>query len=218
MKLTLLSTLLFISFTSSAQIKKGSIFLGGDISFNGNKTSSQNNTSYNFHSSNIGLSISSGIAIKENLIVGIKLLYSSSKSKDNTPSYNVSASAAGGGVWLRKYYPLSKAFYLFIDGNINIQGLKTHNEQLSNFNYNKSSGININLGALPGITYQMKKKFFLEASLNNLFNAGYSRNKIEQKDNLGNLYNYKQSNYGISSSIGNGSNPLQIGARWIISK
>lgn len=218
MKLTLLSTLLFISFALSAQIKKGSIFIGGDISFSGNKTSAENNTPANTSTSNNAGILSAGFAVKDNLIVGVKVLYSSGKSKNNNPSYNNSTSAAGGGLWLRKYYPLSKAFYLFVDGGINVQGTKSDQEQTPNYNYYKTRGININAVILPGITYQMRKNFFLEASLNNLFSAGYTNNKNEQKDGIGNSYSYKQSYYGISSSIGSGSNPLQVGVRWIISK
>jgi hypothetical protein len=44
----------------------------------------------------------------------------------------------------------------------------------------------------------------------------YSHSKSEQTDSFGNVTKQSANNYGISSSLGNNTNPLQLGVRWII--
>ena len=113
MKKILLSSLaVFIAFLSQAQqsqqtqqtqIKKGTVFIGGNINFS-KQSASDNNPYYYPKATNINFSPSIGWAIKDNLVFGVTLGYGYQKSNqvqadsnyNKTNTYNV-------GVFLRKY-------------------------------------------------------------------------------------------------------------------
>ena len=220
MKLTLLSSLLFIAFTSSAQIKKGAVSLGVDFNFSGSKSTASTGNS---EAKNTGgfISVSGGKAVQDNLFVGAGLSYGISNNKNifsgNTMSEQ-DAHSVGGSVWVRKYYPVLKSFYLFINGGLYASSYSTENKQAAVV-ATKSNSFNLSAIVYPGISYQMRKNFFLDASINSLANLSYSHGKNETFDSQGNSTGItKSNNYGLSTSIGNSANPLQIGVRWIIQK
>jgi hypothetical protein len=221
MKSTFTALLVLITVGSSAQIKKGSIFLGGDLGLSGNSTRLVENSPVT-KSSSAGFNISPvlGKAIKDNLLAGVGVYYSINNQKQTAPN-GVSENKVnyyGGSIWLRKYYNLSKSFYLFLNGSLNVNASKQETKYKPQPNLSKATGFGINVNVYPGVAYQMRKNFFLEASLNSLASLSYARTKYEQKDNLGNSNSYIGKNYGFSSSLANGTNPLQIGVRWIIAK
>ena len=219
MKITFLSSLLFLSIYTSAQIKKGAIFLGGDISFGGSNSTNNLSPTQTSNSTSFGIGINAGKAVKENLIVGVKVGFSSINYKQDPTLTTFSKdelNSFGGGVWLRKYYTLSKAFYVFADASLT-SNFGKRNQQYNQpvYQINQKS-TNLSLTLFPGIAYQMRKRFFLEASLNNLLSIGYAHNTYKQTDSNGVLINSNTSN-SYSGAIGFGnSNPLQIGARWIL--
>jgi hypothetical protein len=219
MKSTITSLLVLITVASSAQIKKGSIFLGGDLGFSGGSTKPVENMPVT-ESKSTGFNISPlvGKAIKDNLIAGVGLYYSSNTLKQTAPNAvnKSTTNYYGGNVWLRKYYDLSKSFYLFLNTSLNVNISDQKTDYNPGPNLSKAKGFGINANIYPGVAYQMRKRFFLEASLNNLVSLNYGRTKYERKDELGNNSSYISKNYGFSSSIANGTNPLQIGVRWII--
>src|ERR1043165_4021963 len=103
MKKILVFSLLFILFTSASysQINKGSVLLGGNIGFSTNKTK---DTSLENNSVSILPVI--GIAIKQNLIVGINFSYAHNKNNLYVTSSQVEGESYGAGIFLRKYIPL----------------------------------------------------------------------------------------------------------------
>ena len=221
MKIVLLSILLFISFTSFAQIKQGSIALGGDVSFSGGNYSSSQPNSGSQNNYGGSISLLAGKAVKENLFLGGGVNYAGAKNKSTSSTSEVSeqnSHAYGAFIWTRKYYPVLKSFYLFINGNLGVS-FNNYEQKSTGALTQKQTGTTISAAILPGISYQMKKNFFLDAAINNLANVYYSTSKTNFKDNQGNTSSTtKNNNWGFSSSIGNGTNPLQIGMRWIISK
>src|SRR5450432_479199 len=108
--LFLVITFLF-TVTTNAQIKKGSVFLGGDIGGSTQKTK-DNGTAIN---SQDGLSISPvfGKAIKENLILGADAIFSLYKDKDANPVpyTNQRNNSYGAGIFIRKYKPIRKSSF-----------------------------------------------------------------------------------------------------------
>ena len=219
MKLTLLLSLfLLIAVTTSAQIKKGSIQLGLDAGFYGNKTTQS--VSGNTGSDNFYFSPSVGKAIKENLFIGLNATVSIGNHTDYNGSskYENKNRRYGGSIWIRQYYPIGKSFYLFLNGSAGASANTRKYITSQNITSSKTKGVGINAVFYPGISYQIKKNFFLDASLNNLVEIYYNRDKNEFLDQQGNMASIIQKNYGVVTSLGNGSNPLQFGLRWIFTK
>lgn len=221
MKSLLLFSFLFIAFTSGAQIKKGAVSLGVDFSFSGGKSSSNLPNSIEGKNFDGSAGITAGKAIEDNLFIGAGVNYGTSNNKNvlsgNTTSEQKS-NLIGGSVWVRKYYPVLKSFYLFVNGGLSVTGSSTESEQASVL-VSKYTGFTVSATVYPGISYQMRKNFFLDASVNSLANIFYSHGKSENFDSQGALVNTNKSDtYGVSTSIGNSANPLQIGMRWIIQK
>lgn len=202
----------FLSFSLQAQIKKGSTMLGFDFNFNGANSKYQAGTIETKTSSNsFGISLLAGKAIKENLFAGAGASYGTYKSNQGTSEQT--SKNYGGSIWLRRYFPVAKAFYIFANGSLGTTFGKTENNT-ANTAKNSSFGLSINL--TPGISYQVKKSFYLDAAIGNIANIYYSHAKSEQTDSFGNTTKQTGSNYGFSTSLGNDQNPLQIGLRWII--
>ena len=74
--LTLLTILLF-SCLANAQFSKGSLLVGGELSYSENSYSANGATDQNMHTGVFNLSL--GKAMNENTVFGINLTYSGSK-------------------------------------------------------------------------------------------------------------------------------------------
>ncbi len=214
MKKTLLlfAVTLLISFSLQAQIKKGATMFGFDLNAGGSTSKYQAGTLENKTSSgSFAVSLLAGKAVKENLFFGAGVSFGTYKNKQgNSEQTN---NNYGASAWSRKYFPVAKAFYVFLNGSLNA----TFGKSESNTNNNgTNSGFSLAVNLTPGISYQVKKTFYLDASIGNIANIYYSHSKSEQTDNFGNVTKQSGNNYGISSSLGNSTNPLQLGIRWII--
>src|SRR4051812_20144592 len=99
-KLLLLTfaSLFFLSFTSSAQITKGSVLLGGGISGGKGKSGSSPNEST---SSSFSLYPTLGIAVKDNAVVGLRLSYSRSQSGQSNINFSDKQNGYSAGVFYR---------------------------------------------------------------------------------------------------------------------
>ncbi len=202
------------SFIASAQITKGSILLGGGISFGGSKTESGG---FEYKYKGFGISPSIGFAVKDNQVVGFNLSYNLSEGKNTdlqSPNNN-EVTFYGAGIFYRKYLPLSKSFYLFGQAGA---GYNQGNTKVEYPNYRqdqKNQGFNLAL--YPGITYAVNKKFHLEASLNNLINLNYSTAKITTTTNGGNPQKSNSKRFGFSTNLSSAT-PLSIGFRFVLGK
>jgi hypothetical protein len=210
--LLLISTLIFTGIMN-AQIKKGAIFLGGDIGGSTQKTK----TGEIVTGKQKGLSISPvfGKAIKENLILGVNaglVLY-----ENNT---GISANAQKGasykaGAFLRKYSPIGKSnFYLFLQGGLSINYDKNENVSPPS-NLYKIQRYTVGITGYPGISYTVSKRLQLETGFNNLLNLNYFTEKKEYSSTT--YFTEKTNGVSVNSSINNLSS-LYIGFRILINK
>jgi hypothetical protein len=213
----ILPILIVLSFPllATAQISKGSFLLGGELYYAESKYKSTyaNNAEQN---SNGGVfNISFGKAIKENTVFGLILTYSPSwqgtyfDSPDGPLSYNNNSYEIG--IFYRKYKSLGKDFFLFGQGEIDYSKSNQSgkdsvgNKPLSG----SSSGGNISF--MPGISYRISKKVFLELSLPELFFIGYSKYQLTDQ-----LQTTTNDQFSVSTSLN--SSPLEelaIGFRLI---
>lgn len=201
-----------LSFVSHAQINKGSLLLGGLISASHGSSEQGTQTSKN---NSVIVTPSVGVAIKTNLIAGVGFTYGHQKSKASNNSSEYSSNLAGGNIYVRKYSPLGKGFYLF--GQVNGGYFQNTEKQISGTDYSgtlRSSNIYASLN--PGIAYAVNKRFHLEVGIPSLVNLGYSTTKIENRS-FGNVSTSKADNFGFSTNVG-GSNPLSVGFRIVLGK
>jgi len=205
---------MILSFSATAQIKKGAVLLGIDLAFNGS-TITQENSGSEVKNTTSGFSSSLllGKAVKDNLFVGGGISYSTTKFKQGGTDLEQTTNGFGGSVWSRKYLPVYGPLYAFVNGSVYAN---TASNKASSNTSAKTNTLSLGVSIYPGISIQLKKSFYLDASLNNLANIYFSRAKIEQPDGGGGVMTQTSTNYGISTSLGNTVNPLQLGIRWII--
>lgn len=211
---TLLALFSILTVCTNAQIKKGSSLVGFDIGLSGsNFTQSYNGNDVKSSSTGLTVALLYGKAIKENLLVGGGLSYQLSTLKQGNPQVKQTVKNYGASAWTRKYYPVYGPVYAFVNGSLSATIGQTDNPLN---NPVKTNSFGINLGVYPGIGLQVKKNFYFDIALNNLASIYYNRTSGEQKDNAGNIAKQSTNSYGFSTSLGNNSNPLQLGIRWII--
>ena len=222
MRIILLAVILFTGANAVAQVNKGTIFLGGDIGF-GFSNYKSDNPNDNIHyqkSSSFNFSPSVGWVVKENMVVGgrINLAFFKYDYQQNPSANRESGNNIGAAIYVRKYLPLGKSFYLFGDASLGGQSnyRKGLNSGIPDY-FHTEKGYSINAMIYPGIAYQITKCLFLEMALNNLVTLGYTRINTEQQGQ--NVQNYKGVNnsFGFYSSLGTGV-PIQVGMRWMIAK
>jgi hypothetical protein len=206
--------ILSLSYFANAQFSKGSVLLGGQLSYSNNdyKTNDQ-------HFSYGSFIISAGKAIAENTVFGINLTYNPAWV-DNYYNYSVGPlkyKNAGYliGIFYRKYKSLGKEFYLFGEAGGGYLGSSQSgkNEAGDEILTGHSSGGNIYL--MPGIAYRISKKFFLELNIPNIFYAQYISNTTDVQQTP--PYHDKSNLFSISTSLSsNPLNNLAIGFRLVL--
>lgn len=210
--LFLACTILSFATISQAQIKKGSVLLGGSLGYS--KQHSENGTNENeFKAVNFTPTV--GIAFKDNWIAGVSggLSWSTSKSNSLTPRSEVDGYSAG--VFVRRYAPLGKNFYLY--GNAGFNYSKLNREEVLNTDQSRdivSKGVS--LAITPGLAYAISKRFHLEAYLNNLLSLNYQTTKTENLF-LGGKTTTEDKSFDFGTNFST-SAPLSIGFRFILGK
>jgi hypothetical protein len=205
MKKFVLSTLAsFIVIFSQAQITKGSILLGGGVTFNKTKYDG----SYPYNNSNYwGISPSFGIALKENLVYGININYY---------HYQYSSNNYGGGIFLRKYFPLGKNFYFFGEPELNYRRMKSESYPYAT-DYSIIKNWSLNLGLQPGISYAISRKFHLETGLGDIVYIYYEKTKTNHYYSNATVSTSKGSDFELNTNLGNAVQ-LNIGLRFLLAK
>lgn len=180
--LTLIS-IITCALTSNAQISKDSRLFGTSIGYSQSKIKSTNVMLTNTKSTSFVVSPSAGIAIKENLVAGIRLDYSKSTEKynyDYTSYNNTENKYYGGGVFLRQYVPVVNRFYVFGEGGLSYLISRSKYTQQSTYsgkNEIKTKGWSTGLSFTPGISYAISKNFQIESGFNSLLNVSYAKSK-----------------------------------------
>jgi hypothetical protein len=207
-----IAAIVFIHNCAHAQIKKGSVFLGGSFGITTQKIEIANSTNIQKNQA-FNINPSAGIAFRQNTILGLGLLYTRSLNKveptlkQETKSYGISA-------FIRKYKMLGNNFYIFGDGSISYNKGETEiktNPNGSQQQNTKTAG----LAFYPGIAFAVNRRFHLEAGLSNLVYFNYSVNKGSDPSSPGNIFTSKTFSAGTSLS---GSIPLTIGFRILLAK
>jgi hypothetical protein len=167
--------------TATAQIKKGTVLLGGQIG-GGNNKSTSSGTSVNTESKRnaVNFNISAGKAFAENKVIGIYGGYGFAKYEyaPNVVYQNAKNNSYNAGVFYRQYKSLAKKFYIFGEANLGYYG---SNEKS---NLNNPAGMvqtiktnGITFGLTPGTSYQVCKKMQVELTIPALLSLGYQTAK-----------------------------------------
>jgi hypothetical protein len=174
--LTLTVATLF-TLAASAQIKKGAILIGGQISF-GNSKTDYHSTRPDQKYSSAYYNISAGTAVKENTVIGLYAGYGYFRYDDiNNVYQTVKNDNYSFGVFLRQYKKLAKDFYLFGELGAGYTGSnrsETTTPPVTTTKYTQNGG---NLYLTPGIAYRVYKKLQVELLVPQVAGVSYSTAK-----------------------------------------
>ena len=209
--LVLLLVFLFNQLSLNGQVKKGAIFLGGNVGFYSDK--SELNPSNTYERTLLRISPVFGIAVKENLVAGINFSFTSDKITQTAgPSENVQK-LNGGGVFIRKYNRLRKSdFSLFFEGQVVVESSNDFSAKNTPTQV-EHRHFATHLNFYPGISYRLSRSFQLECGLASLISLGYSNNKT--LTGLVNPVTTTSRTFGFSSSLGGLTN-INLGLRFLL--
>lgn len=218
-----IAILLFASITK-AQITKGSTFIGGSLNFSSDKTNPSLTTDTKTTISNWSLRPQFGKVISANKVAGIFLNVGGSINKQKSLPSNLAQtknSFYGGGIFLRRYLPITNRFYLFGDGSLSSTSSKSENvfdNGTTRFIARHSKELQFDFSLSPGISFAATKKIYLEATFNGLLDLSYSSSKSEEYSTPGVLFREIKSNNFTGVASANGFSNLFVGVRFIIPK
>jgi len=213
-RLLLLASTSFFIIAGNAQVKKGSIFLGGDIGGSSIKTEASGSA---FNKRNVVfVSPVLGKAIKDNLVFGGSLDIGFFEDEYTSVYNSQKSNSYGVGFFLRKYKPLGNSgFFIFVQGSLNGSYSRDQQEDPNSSIKYAARRYGVSFSAYPGISYAVTKKLHLETGFNNLLNLGYWHEK--RTSDTPTAVTYKSSGVSISSSLNNFSS-LYLGFRVLLSK
>jgi hypothetical protein len=206
------------SFLANAQFTKGSILLGGSISYSASNFTPAYQSGQESYYGNFG--ISAGKAIKENAIFGISLTYSpvwnGTQFEYGLGPLSYYNGVYGIGVFYRKYKSLGKEFYIFGEAGASFMGSDESGKDTSGIKLISGHTYGGTIYFMPGIAYKISKKVFLEITIPDLFTATYTASNTAVQSTIPSYY-IKNNNFYIrtslsSSLLGN----LGIGFRLIL--
>jgi hypothetical protein len=217
MKKTLLITvgLFFIASFVQAQINKGSVLLGGNLSASTNKYKTDIPPGNDAHQNGFAFSPSVGIATKTNTVWGISLGYSHYKNESIGATGTVKNDSYSAGIFYRKYAVLGKGFYLFGEADADYS-LNKQNSVYINDNKAERKSWSIGVSASPGVAYAVSKRFHLEAGLNQLVSLSYGHTKETAITGV-QKYTTTSNGFPLSTNLSS-STPLTIGFRFVLAK
>ncbi|MBS1609467.1 MAG: hypothetical protein JSS70_12055 [Bacteroidetes bacterium] len=198
----------------NAQITKGSFFTGGNIGGSIQKVEAYSND-VPYEQKGLTISPVFGKVVKENLVFGLDATISFYNSTQYNETTTQKMNSYGGGIFLRRYKSIGKAFYLFLQSRLGYRfekydyilgGLKTQD-------YKRHT---VNLTATPGVSYALNKRLHLETGLGNLFYLTYSHEDGHGYNNtITGKYKANTFNAGVDL---NAFNTLYIGFRLFLGK
>jgi len=211
--LLLISAVLFTA-TISAQIKKGSISLGGQI-FYYSSNADWNTSQPNQKNKNAVFGITTGKAVKENSVAGIAVTYGSGRVNNfynGNAFINSKTDQYNFGIFYRRYKKLAKDFYFFGEGGAAyINNGQTDTDTLggNKIKYSQAGG---EISMAAGLSYRVFKKLHLEIIIPRIVNVQYAVSKTKSA-----TQNFKQDQFLFNSSL-NASplNFLGVGFRVIL--
>ncbi|OQP58528.1 autotransporter domain-containing protein [Niastella populi] len=218
MKQKFLLSLLFVFVlltTSYAQIKKGSNWLGTNISYSKTKNNSNNQlVPREVRATNVMPAW--GTAIKDNLVAGIFGSYTHTNRERDGYTIEYSEKSYGGGLFARQYVPVFNRFYIFGEGRVRYLHFKADHSWAypGVFGTATVKGWETGISFTPGISYGLTNLIQLEAGFASLFDAAY-RSAKSGSNSFSNEPTTKSFSAGVS--LENASR-LFIGVRFLINK
>lgn len=210
-----LAFLLVSFFSTTAQIKKGSILLGGQLSYYNDK---YENATMNQQYRGGSFGISLGKAFKENSVAGFNFAFSPGK-QDNivtgNDTFSVTNKRTDAGVFFRKYKKIAQDFYFFaqIDGSVIISTQKEDHKRTGDIKATQRGGF---ISLTPGISYQLFKKMQLELTIPNVLGMQYLVTKMDSQNPL--TQNAKRKQASFYSNLNNSTSLsfLGVGFRFVL--
>ena len=211
----LLAIIAIFNLRASAQIKKGSIYLGGDVSVASQKRE-LSTPQPNYKNDYANFTISAGWFVNQNSLFGIYTSYGHLNTNNQYyPNINyrdMDAHFYQAGVFFRQYKKLAKDFYFFGELGTGYTGSnETAVDKPSNLTTTyKENGAELYL--TPGVSYRIYKKLNLELSVPKIANLSYlNRKETYPTDVI--TENRFNANTSLSSSV---LNSLALGFRFIL--
>lgn len=216
MKTIFFTLLVFITSNSSAQIKKQSVLLGGQLFYNNVKVEVEKLKS-NSQSGTIGVSV--GKAYKENSVVGININFSPIRQTNYlslNDTVDLTYNRLDIGAFLREYKKLAKDFYFFaeISGAYITANQKEDYKIAADYVKVKERGGFVSL--TPGISYQVFKKMHLELTIPNILSLQYLVTKVDS--HIPQISNAKRQQILFYSNLNNNTSLswLGVGFRFLL--
>ncbi|NML20380.1 hypothetical protein HHL16_05820 [Pseudoflavitalea sp. G-6-1-2] len=215
-KLLLFAVLSSIACTyAQAQIKEGSVLLGGSLGYSRSESTSVTGNREKTINRLITAAPSVGIAIKDNLVVGGDLSYDNRKiTYKNSNLRTPDSDAYGAGVFIRKYWGIANRLYLFGNGRLGYRYAKeglTNNEAFPEI---QSKEHRVSLSFFPGVSFAVSKKVHLESTFMNLLTIDYINTRV--RENNGNKISSKSA-FDFNSSFNNAAS-FTVGFKLLLSK
>ncbi len=221
-KLTLLAiAMVSATLLCQAQITKGSTFLGGSVNIYSNKEESTN-SDVTRKATSWSLRPQLGKVIAENKVAGLFLNIGRSIDKQTSQPSNLAetkSSLYGGGVFYRRYYSLSRQFFLFGEGGLGVNWVKEdrrNNNGATNFIYHKTKSTDVNLSLIPGISFAATRKLHIEAGFSNLINLTYQTSSITEFSAPNTEHRRLKAQRFIANANANAFSSIILGLRWIL--
>lgn len=217
-KCIFLSTFFLICFFSqtNAQIKKYSIFLGGNVSFSSIKYKIDVPQDDPKKQKTIMIQPIIGKAIKENLVLGIYFGFAYLNSDNLGSTIATKSTSYAGAVFIRKYKPLGYGFSLF--GQTDLYLLHETRIYERDIETEKIQGPGIGITIYPGLSYSVNKKLQLETGFNELFSIGFSRENRLVKSKDDRVIAQSTANFFSAATSLNNIVNFSLGFRLLISK
>jgi hypothetical protein len=172
--------------SATAQIKKGTVLLGGQIGGGGEKTSVTGIAVNDIKSSGSNFNVSAGTAFRENKVIGIYGGCGSSKYDydPNAPYFRTKNKSYSAGIFYRQYKSLAKKFYIFGEANLGYIGSSGTTNYVNPAGTVETSKINgLSFGFTPGTSYQVCKKLQIELTIPALLSINYQTRKETYNNN-----------------------------------
>jgi hypothetical protein len=181
--LSLSCLLLFYCLSAKAQIKKGTILIGGEFGYFKDKTKFEGAGNQLYESG--AITLSPGKAFKENSIAGLSISYYPNHqhySNFGNDTVDVRYRRYDLGLFYRKYKRLAEDFYFFMEAS----AAHIRADQKNTYSLNpgdvkaKQRGGWISL--TPGISYQVFKKLQLEIDIPGILTLQYLVTRIDSRN------------------------------------
>ena len=198
---------------SNAQLNKGTILLGGDLSGSAYKTK---DGAYEDSGSGFSMSPVFAVAVKDNRFFGGSLSYGHYENNQPTPSLSSVGNSYGASLFYRYYKAVLNKIFVFVQAGIPVTYAKNEFTQSQNYYFTDKS-FAVGLTVTPGISVAVSKKIFLESGFNNVASLHYQQSTTTGV-NSGNIIDRSTSSLNFTSSIGSFTYNLYFGFRLFIPK